>query len=70
MRDYSTLTDVARDRTLIRCGVCVQQDPSWACPAFPPAKQFPISNATGTNPKPADAERNRVVAWLSAGAPL
>ena len=29
------------------------------CAAFPPPKQFPIDNSTGTHPKPDDAERER-----------
>jgi hypothetical protein len=65
-RNYSVQANVARDRLEIRCGVAVTQDPSWNCdPQFPPPKQFPIGNG----PKPTDAERNRAVAWLSAGAP-
>jgi|GEM_PF-932915 hypothetical protein len=68
-RDYSTLTDVVRDQVLIRCGVAASQDPTWNCPASLPAKQFPISNATGSNPKPTDAERTRIVAWINAGLP-
>jgi hypothetical protein len=68
-RDYSTLTDIVRDQAQIRCGVAASQDPTWNCPAFPPAKQFPISNATTSNPKPTDAERTRIVAWIGAGLP-
>ena len=60
---------VAANKDTIRCGVCVQQDPSWGCPAVPAAKQFPISDQAGTNPKPSDAERDRVVAWIDAGCP-
>ncbi len=68
-RDYSTLTDIVRDQAQIRCGVAASQDPAWNCAAFPPAKQFPISNATASNPKPTDAERARIVVWISAGLP-
>ncbi len=66
-RDYTTLTDVVRDKDLIRCGVASTTQAS--CPAFPPARQFPIDNASKTNPKPTDAERDRVVAWIAAGLP-
>jgi hypothetical protein len=58
---------VAANRDLIKCGVCVAQQPSWSCPAGVPAKQFPISDSSGTNPKPSDAERDRVVDWILAG---
>jgi hypothetical protein len=68
-RDYSTITDVIRDKAEVRCGVAAVQDPTWSCMAFPPAKQFPISNATGSNPKPMDADRDRIVAWITAGLP-
>jgi hypothetical protein len=68
-RDYTIQANVEREKAEIRCGVASAQDPAWACPAFPPPKQFPISNAAGTNPKPSDAERARLVAWITAGAP-
>jgi hypothetical protein len=63
-RDYSIQADVAMDKTLMRCGVAAVQDPSWNCAASPAAKQFPI----GSGPKPGDAERARIAAWLTAGA--
>jgi hypothetical protein len=65
--DFGTQSIVAANRDAIRCGVCVAQDPSWDCPASPPAKQFPISDTSGKNPKPSDAERDRVVDWINAG---
>jgi hypothetical protein len=68
-RDFTQQSIVVANKDTIRCGVCVQQDPSWNCPASPPAKQFPISDSAGTNPKPTDTERNRVVAWIGAGCP-
>jgi hypothetical protein len=65
-RDYRVQANVVRDAAEIRCGVAVTQDPSWNCdPAFPPPKQFPIGNG----PKPSDADRGRLVAWITAGAP-
>lgn len=68
-RDYTTLANVTRDKNEVRCGVAATQDPSWSCGAFPPPKQFPISDAAGTNPKPSDADRARAVAWITAGLP-
>ncbi len=68
-RDFTRQSIVVTNEDTIRCGVCVQQDPSWSCPAGLPAEQFPISDSAGTNPKPSDAERNRVVAWIDAGCP-
>jgi hypothetical protein len=66
---FGVHANVVANASLIRCGVCVMQDPSWSCPATLPAKQFPISDNAGTNPKPSDAERNRIVAWIDAGSP-
>ena len=60
---------VTANKDVIRCGVCVQQDPAWGCPSSPAAKQFPISDSAGNNPKPSDADRDRVVAWIAAGCP-
>jgi hypothetical protein len=63
---FTSQANVESQKDVIRCGVCVTQDPSWSCSASgPPAKQFPI----GSGPKPSDAERNRIVAWITAGAP-
>jgi hypothetical protein len=64
-RDFDVQATVEANKLDIRCGVAVSQDPSWACKPSIPAKQFPI----GTGPKPSDAERTRLVAWISAGAP-
>ena len=68
-RDFGMQSIVVANKGPMRCGVCVKQDPSWGCPASPVAEQFPISDTAGTNPKPSDAERNRVVAWITAGCP-
>ena len=67
-RDYRTPGDVARDMALIRCGVASTTQ-SGCTASDPRAKQFPINNSTGTNPKPTNAERDRLIAWLAAGAP-
>ncbi|HEY8038403.1 MAG TPA: c-type cytochrome [Polyangiaceae bacterium] len=68
-RDYGVLANVVKDKTVMRCGVAAAQDPAWGCQPSPAARQFPISDTAGTNPKPTDAERNRVVAWITAGCP-
>lgn len=63
---FTSQANVETQKDVIRCGVCVTQDPSWSCPSSgPPAKQFPI----GSGAKPSDTERNRIVAWITAGAP-
>ena len=67
--DFGVQATVVANASTIRCGVCVQQDPAWSCPASPPAEQFPISDATNSNPKPTPDERDRVVAWIDAGCP-
>lgn len=64
-RDYTQQAIVAKDRSVMRCGVAAMQDPSWNCAASPAARQFPI----GSGPKPSDAERARIVAWIDAGEP-
>lgn len=65
--DFGVLSTVVANKDLIRCGVCVQQQSSWGCAASPTAKQFPISDSAGSNPKPSDADRDRVVDWIGAG---
>jgi hypothetical protein len=67
--DFGTHSIVTANKDTIRCGVCVSQDAAWSCPASPQAKQFPISDSSGTNPKPSDADRDRVVAWIGLGCP-
>jgi hypothetical protein len=64
-RDFDLQSSVENSKLGIRCGVAVSQDPSWKCSSSIAAKQFPI----GTGPKPSDAERTRLVAWVTAGAP-
>ncbi|HEY8073718.1 MAG TPA: hypothetical protein VIF62_06410 [Labilithrix sp.] len=69
-RDYTQYAKVAAEKAEIRCGVAASQDPSWSCASFPPAKQFPIDDGKSPpNAKPSDADRARMVAWLTAGAP-
>ena len=64
-RDYNIQANVAKDRAAMRCGVASTQDPAWNCGPSPVARQFPIGNG----PKPSDAERARIVAWIDAGDP-
>src|ERR1019366_5850905 len=59
--DFGVQAKVVANKNNIRCGVGVQQDPSWSCPSTIAANQFPISDTAGTNPKPSAAERTRVV---------
>jgi len=66
-RDFTMKSIVVSNAPTIRCGVCNAQDPSWGCAASPHAQQFPIDDTNHTNPKPASAERDRVVAWIAAG---
>lgn len=64
-RDFSTMTDITRDHAMIRCGVATKS--LSGCSAYPNISptQFPI----GSGPKPTDAERTRLVAWIDAGMP-
>jgi hypothetical protein len=64
-RDFTVQATVLQNEVAMRCGVAVTQDPSWKCAASPVAEQFPIGNG----PKPTDAERDRIVAWITAGEP-
>jgi hypothetical protein len=64
-RDYTIEANVAKEKDVMRCGVTATQDPAWNCGASPVARQFPI----GSGPKPSDAERARIVAWIDAGEP-
>ena len=64
-RDYNIQVDVLSDKSAMRCGVASSQDPAWNCGPSPVAKQFPIGNG----PKPSNAERARIVAWINAGEP-
>ncbi len=68
-QDFSQYTQVQTYAPIIRCGVSVQQDSSWACStlSFPTeAEQFPVGNG----PKPQASDRDRLVAWIDAGLPF
>src|SRR5262245_64356438 len=62
LRDYSMFSAVQAESATIRCGVA----PTLlsGCSGSPAPNQFPISNATNSNPKPNAAERDRLVAWI------
>jgi hypothetical protein len=62
-RDYTLREQVVRDTEHIRCGVAVEKQEG--CGDWPPPSQFPI----GGGPHPTEDERDRLVAWLEAGAP-
>jgi hypothetical protein len=71
-QNFNIYSDVTGFDKTIRCGVAPAGQLQSGCPtdgAFPPPGQFPISDAKGTNPKPSDAERLRIIAWINAGAP-
>lgn len=62
-RDYRTIDEVRRDRDTIACGVSLEARDG--CGSFPSPGQFPV----GSGPRPSDAERARLVAWIDAGLP-
>lgn len=66
-RDFTQLAIVMANDGPMRCGVAATK--LSGCGTSPAPKQFPISDAAGTNPKPTDAERARIVAWIEAGLP-
>lgn len=71
-QNFNLYSDVVGLDKTIRCGVAPAGHVQSGCPtggAFPPPAQFPISDAKGTNPKPSDPERLRIIAWINAGAP-
>jgi mono/diheme cytochrome c family protein len=61
--DFSLYEDVVQQALTIRCGVAVQQNAGWSCSVQP--EQFPIGNG----PKPSDADRERLIAWIDGGMP-
>jgi hypothetical protein len=70
-QDFTIYADVIGLEKTIRCGVAPKGMVQSGCPTsgFPPPGQFPISNGAGTNPKPSNADRLRIIAWINAGAP-
>jgi hypothetical protein len=64
--DYSAVKPVT---STIRCGVAPTLQSGCPTNGFPPPLQFPIYNATMSNPKPDDATRLRIINWINAGAP-
>jgi hypothetical protein len=66
-RDYHSLDVVKGEGDEIACGLAKSPDVWTArgCSGFPPARQFPVGNG----PKPDDADRDRLIAWIDAGMP-
>jgi hypothetical protein len=64
--DFRQQSDVVSFALTIRCGISVQQDPSWGCGGTAP-ETFPINS--GSNPFPTDEQRDIVVGWIDAGCP-
>jgi hypothetical protein len=67
--DFTQYAQVQANGPTIQCGVAVTQEAVWNCGGNPVPEQFPICNSGCTNPKPSAAERDRLVAWISAGMP-
>lgn len=64
-QDFSMYSVVVANAATIRCGVAPAGQTQSGCGTSPAAGQFPIGNG----PKPSDAERLRLVAWIDAGTP-
>jgi hypothetical protein len=64
-QDFNQYDQVVANAATIRCGVTPRGMPQSGCGLNPAAGQFPI----GTGPKPTDAERLAIVAWIDAGTP-
>jgi hypothetical protein len=65
-QDFSIYSVVQANAANIRCGVAPAGMLPSGCSGSPPAGQFPI----GSGPHPTDGERNKIVAWIDAGAPM
>jgi hypothetical protein len=64
--NFALKDDVVAEDETIRCGISVNQDPSWNCGGTAP-KTFPIF--LGQNALPTDAQRDLMVGWFDAGCP-
>jgi hypothetical protein len=64
VQNFNDYSQVKALTSTIRCGVAPVLESGCSDSPYPP-KQFPI----GSGPKPTDAERDRMVAWINAGAP-
>jgi hypothetical protein len=65
LQDFNQYDQVTANAATIRCGVAPRGMTQAGCGGNPAAGQFPI----GTGPKPSDAERLAIVAWIDAGTP-
>jgi hypothetical protein len=63
-QNFNDYTQVDALKATIRCGVAPVLQSGCSNSPYPP-NQFPI----GMGPKPTAAERDRLVAWINAGAP-
>jgi hypothetical protein len=66
VQDFNQYAVVKSNAALIRCGVAPMGMLPSGCSGNPAAGQFPID----PGPKPSDAERLAIVAWIDSGAPL
>ena len=64
LQDFNQLSVVQANAAVIRCGVAPVGMLPAGCSGNPSAGQFPIGNG----PKPTDAERAAIVAWIDSGA--
>jgi hypothetical protein len=64
-KNFTQYASVVKYSALIRCGVSTSHQTDWNCPSNVAVRQFPI----GGGPRPQDAERDRLVAWIDAGMP-
>src|SRR5580692_1869297 len=64
VQNFNDYSQVKALTATIRCGVAPVLESGCSDSPYPP-NQFPI----GSGPRPTDAERDRLVAWINAGAP-
>jgi hypothetical protein len=65
--NFTEYAVVKANSATIRCGAAATMQ--TGCGVSPMPKQFPIPDATMSNPIPTDAERDRLIAWIEAGLP-
>jgi hypothetical protein len=66
LQDFNQYSVVKANAATIRCGVAPAGMLPSGCSGNPSAGQFPIGNG----PKPSDAERLTLLAWIDQGAPM
>lgn len=65
-QDFSMYSVVVANEANSRCGTAPAGMLPSGCSGTPAAGQFPV----GSGPKPSDAERSAIVAWIDAGAAM